>query len=215
MNPIITAVRKYASPLINLVVKLIGITNWPATKVISADDKAKIVELLKKDYYIILTRHSNHLSTYMINMSDYFLTKKWGFWSHGLMNFEDQVNGVADFKLLESTAPGVSWDSFETVFGDISSVCLLKPKNVSIDEWTKVLDKARTDVGKPYDTLYDMAQDKRLSCVELVRDALRGEPNYATDFANFEKICQAFGNITPQMFYGCDDFEIAFEVKRG
>ena len=215
MNPVITALRKYASPLVNLVVKLIGITNWPATSPISADDKAKITELLKKDYYIILTRHSNHLSTYMINMSDYFLTKKWGYWSHGLMNFEDQVNGQADFKLLESTAPGVSWDTFDTVFGDCSAVCLLKPKNMKIEEWTAVLDKAKTDVGKPYDTLYDLAQEKQLSCVELVRNALMGEPNYFLDFTNFEALVQSYGEVTPQMFYGCPDFETVFEVKRG
>ena len=214
MNQILSALRTYAAPLVNLIVKLIGKINWPALYPISDTDKAQIMDLLKKDYYIILTRHSNHLSTYMINISDLFLLKKLGFWSHGLMNFEDTVNNVSDFKLLEATAPGVSWDSFDTVFGDASAVCLLKPTSMKIEEWTAVLDKAKADVGKPYDTLYDLTQDKTLSCVELVRNALQGEPDYATNFANLEALCQSHSEITPQMFYGCADFEVVLEIRK-
>lgn len=198
----------------NFVVTCIGKVKWKQTSGLTTDDKMRIIELLKSDYYIILTHHRNHLSTFAINFSDFVLLHKWGFWAHGLMNFENTVNDVNDFRLLEATAPGVSFDTFDTVFGDADAVCLLSPTSMPVSDWAKVLEKALTDVGKQYDTLYDLTQDQKLSCVELVRDALQGEPEYATNFANLEALCESVNRITPQMFYNCPDFSVKFEVRR-
>jgi hypothetical protein len=75
------------------------------------------------------------------------------------------------------------------------------------------MDKANSDVGKPYDTLFDLKNDNALSCVELVRDALKATDNYEQDFANFEKMIKRSKNLDPHMFYRCADFEIIYEVR--
>jgi len=130
------------------------------------------------------------------------------------MNLEDQVNGVEDFRIVESVGEGVKYTPFEQAL-DVNCIALLKPKRMTIERWTAVLDKARTEVGKPYDNLFDLANDKSLSCVELVRAALMAEPNYTTDFAEFERmIVGAKSKLTPQMFYDCPDFEVVFEIRR-
>jgi hypothetical protein len=206
--------RKYFSWAINPLVVLIGKINWKQTHGITEDDKAKVMSLLVDDYYIILTRHANHLSTYMIGLSDLCLRGKMGFYGHALMNLEDTVDTVSDFRLLQATGVGTGWGTFEEVFGDADAVCLLKPKLMSIDEWTATLDTVKEDLGKPYDTLFDLTQDKKLSCVELVRDVLQASPNYATDCAQFEAMCQGLHALTPQMFRDCLDFEVVLEIKR-
>ena len=40
------------------------------------------------------------------------------------------------------------------------------------------------------------------------------EPNYATDFANFEALLAQYGELTPNMIRDCPDFEVIFEVAR-
>ena len=128
------------------------------------------------------------------------------------MNFEDTVDTDADFRLIQSTGKGVAYAEFSEVF-TTSSTVLLKPKNMPVGDWTAIFDKAKTELGKPYDTLYDMAQDQQLSCVELVRQALLADPTYATNFANFEALVQKYKRITPQMFYDCEDFEVVYEIR--
>ena len=213
MTAFLNLMRTVFGPLISLIVKIIGKINWKQTKGITDEDKATIASLLKDNNYIILTRHSNHLSTLMINLSDYFLLGKMGYWSHGLLNIEGDVSSKADYQLLESTANGVAIDDFDTVFGDCSAVAILKPVKMTAEEWSATLETAKADIGKSYDTLYNLAQTQKLSCVELVRNVLMAEPDYATDYANLEAMCQAHQEITPQMFYGCPDFEVIYEVR--
>ena len=197
----------------NAMVTAIGKVHWTEKNLIVAEEQQIIRNKLSSDYYIILTRNNSHLSTYAICISNFFLTGKWGYWGHALMNFEDAVTSDADFKLVESVGVGVRYGTFDEVFATNSAV-LLKPKNMDIGDWTLILDKAKSDIGKPYDTLFDLQQDKALSCVELVRDALKADPTYSTSFAHFEAMAQKYDRITPDMFYGCPDFEVAFEIRR-
>jgi hypothetical protein len=76
------------------------------------------------------------------------------------------------------------------------------------------MDKAMTEIGKPYDSLFDLKNDNALSCVELGRTALMAEPNYYTNFANFEEMIRKRKNLTPQMFYECPDFEVVYEIRK-
>jgi uncharacterized protein YycO len=206
-------IRKCFGFILNPIIILIGKINWKQTHSITDNEKAKIVEMISKNYYIILTRHGNHLSTYAISLGNFFISGKFSRWSHVLMNFENQVSNIDDFVLIEAVGEGTKISTFNDVFNNPDSVCLLKPKSMSIDKWSNLLDKARTEVGKPYDTLFDLADDKKLSCVELVRDILKAEPNYLIDFANFEKMISKRSNLTPQMFYECEDFEIVYEIR--
>lgn len=192
---------------------LTGKINWGLKNPLTIDEKSEVNALLVPNYYIILTRNNNHLSSYCIGLADFFLRGKFGYWGHALMNLEDTVVDTVDFRFVEAIGTGVQYATFDEVMG-VNSIVLLKPKHMHIEDWTLILDTAKSDVGKPYDTLFDLKQDKALSCVELVRDALQADPSYATSFANFEAMVQKYGRLTPQMIYDCPDFEVAYEVRR-
>ena len=119
-----------------------------------------------------------------------------------------------DFMLMEATAEGVHFSSFMEVF-DCDSVVLLRPKGYTDQDWQETLDALLDEQGLLYDNLFDIADDTRVSCVEMCRQALMQDENYATDFANLEALIKKHGNnLTPQMLYDCGDFEIAFEIRR-
>ena len=204
--------QSIVNTILNAGALLTGIINWKLTNPLTEDEKAKVNVLLVPNYYIILTRNNNHLSSYIIGLGDLIYTHKFGYWGHALMNMENEVVNDTDFRFVEAIGTGVQYATFDQVMA-INSIALLKPKNMAVEAWTAVLDKAHSDVGKPYDTLFDMKQDQKLSCVELVRNALMAEPNYAADFSNFEAMVQKYGKITPQMFYDCPDFEVVYEVR--
>lgn len=206
--------RKYFGWLVNCCSTIIGKINWKQKHPLSQEDKDKISAMLEKDYYIITTRHSNHLSLYAISLAGWLGTGKWSAYGHVCMNLEDQVETNDDFRIVEAVGEGSKYSTFGEVFGDADGVCLLKPRTMTIDHWTEVLDKAKTEVGKPYDTLFDLANDKAVSCVELVRDALQGEPHYKEDFPEFEKMISKINNLTPQMFRDCPDFEVVYEIRK-
>lgn len=207
----------------NVVVTAIGKVSWNglAEKIhgryyqITDEEQAEIRELLKRDYYIILTRRKTHLSTYAINVSHLWLSrfKCFGHYSHALMNTEDQVQTDDDFRLMEATnKTGVAFVPFENVF-DCDSVALLKPKSMTVEEWTAALERLKTFEGRKYDTLYDLQDEMKMSCVEMVRAALKGQPNYEQDFANFENMIKKAKNLDPHMFYTCPDFEVVWEKR--
>ena len=117
---------------------------------------------------------------------------------------------VDKFKFMEATVTGVHYSTFDEVF-DCDTVCLLSPKNMPNKEWTDVIDKLVKENGKPYDDLFQLADESHISCVELVRDALEADDQYKTNFANLEALIQKEGNLLPQMFRECSDFEVVYE----
>lgn len=197
--------------IIKRVVLFIGSIHWNAKEILTSEQQDKIRKLLVDNYFIILTRRRNHLSTFCINFVDLILTGKWGFWAHALMNLEDKVDSDADFRLMEATAIGVHYSSFEEVF-NVQDAVLLKPKKMNLEQWTSILDKAKEQLGKPYDTLFNIADSNALSCVELVRTILQGQKNYENDFANFEALIKKYKNLSPQMIFDCGDFDIIYLV---
>lgn len=214
LTSITAFLRKYFSWLVTWFVELVSLMRWHNPKAINDDQKKQLADLLAKDYYLICTHNRSSLGTFMINLSDWSLTGKWGFYNHCLMNLEDTINNVENFYLVEATTfEGTGFNSFSSIFASADSVALLKPKTMTIDKWTAVLDQAKANVGKHYDCLYDFTQDKKLSCIELVRNCLQKEPNYATDYANFEMMLAKYGELTPEMLYDCADFEKVWEVR--
>lgn len=180
---------------------------------LTEDDWNYLEKTLAKNYYIILTRNSTHLSTYLVSLGNRITTGKWGYWGHALMNVEGDDPTIEEFKLVEATGEGVHFSTFMQVFM-CDSVALLKPKGITHDEWLHVMDKLLQQPGKKYDNLFDLANDQELSCVELVRTALQALPNYNTLFANLEEmIAESGNNLTPEMFYTCPDFDIVYEVR--
>jgi len=200
--------------IVNAASITIGKINWKTKRVLHPSEVATIKEKLKNDYYIILTRHPGHLSTYAISIAHFFLDGDFGYYGHAMMNLEDEVTRAGDFRFIEATGAGVHYSGFDAAFDDqTGSVALLKPKALTLMEWTDVMDYAKTQLGKPYDTLFDIASDKALSCVELVRVALQIMPTYETDFADFEARIKKGKNFDPETFRECTDFEVVYEVK--
>jgi hypothetical protein len=198
--------------LVNWIVITIGKVHWGYRNGLTKAELNDIRRRLIPHYYIIVTRRNNHLSTYFVSLANLFVNGKWSYWAHTLMNLEDEVKSDTDFRLIESTGTGVHYSTFDSVF-QVHGVALLKPKSMPVQYWTDVMDKAMAEIGKPYDSLFDLRNDNALSCVELVRTALMAEPNYETNFANFEEMIKSEKNLTPQMFYDCPDFEVAYEIR--
>lgn len=196
----------------NWLVLTIGKIHWKFKGGLTVEELDKIREMLRNDYYIILTRRKNHLSTFFVGLSNLLLTGKWGYWSHTLLNLENKVHKDEDFRLVEATGKGVHYSEFKDVF-DVHSVILLKPTSMSVEYWTTVMDMALDELGKPYDSLFDLKNDNALSCVELVRSALMAEPDYKENFSKFEEMIYKRKNLSPQMFADCPDFTKVLEIK--
>lgn len=204
--------KKIWESFVDWVVITIGNIHWDYKNGLTEKELTEVRNLLIPNYYIILTHRNNHLSTFFVGFASWIVSGKWSYWAHALMNLEDEVKSDSDFRLIEATGAGIHYSTFEDVF-KVHGAVLLKPRNMSAEYWTKVMDKANSELGKPYDSLFDLRNDQRLSCVELVRTALMAEPDYEKNFANFEKMICENKNLTPQMFYDCPDFEVVYEIR--
>lgn len=178
-------------------------------------DHDEIRKILSKNYFIILTRRRGYLVTYLITLLSSFVDRKISHYTHALMNVEGDLDGHIGFKLVEATSSkGVHYTTFMNVF-DCDSVVLLAPKNVPIREWTLVLDKVKDDIGKGYDSLFDMVNDQKVSCVEMVYCGLKQLPDFETKFPKLIKLIKDRGNnLTPQMLYDTKELDVIFEVRR-
>jgi hypothetical protein len=201
--------------LLSAITFVVSKVRWPQWYPLQEDELTKVKALLKDNYYIILTRHGNHLSTVAINIAHKTLTGNRGYYGHVLMNLEDTVKTDDDYRLVEAIGPGSQFSTFDEVFGTSDSVALLKPVGLKIEEWTAILDKAKTLTGRKYDTVYDMYDDSKLSCVELVRSALLADKKYVQNFGHLEAMLRQYNRLDPQMYYESPDFEVVYEVRRG
>lgn len=195
-------------------VKAISHIKWDQKRTLDDVDKAILRDALISDYFIIATRRRNYLTSFFINLGHFFLTGRWGYFTHVLMNLEDSVNDDSDFRFIEATTKGTKYSTFEEVFGNVDGVALIKPRSMTLDEWTSCLDTAKLQLGKPYDNLFNVKNDLEVNCVELVRIALMALPDYDTRFANFEKMLRDKKTLTPDMFAECDDFHIYHMIRK-
>lgn len=183
---------------------------WSLTE----EDWDVLRKLLKEDYFIILTRRNSHFTTYAIAILEWIKRGKLSHYSHALINIEgDDIKSDKDFILVEATSPGTHTSTFMQVF-DCDSVCLLRPKHFSKEDWDKCVAKVISDIGKPYDIDGNLSDDSKLTCAELDRDGLKQVPDYIKEFPNFEAMAEKHKIAMPQMYYDSGDFEIVFEVRR-
>jgi hypothetical protein len=187
-------------------------------------DREAARELMSFRTYVWVSRRDTHLTTYLISFSDWVLSlwawikngcenkrPRFGFWSHAFLNYDNN-------ELVEAVAKGVKRTFFDEVF-DCDAVAALVPKNLSIDEWASlqpfIAEEMLNQLGKKYDTVFDLSEDERVSCIELVRVVLKKRvPDYDLKFANFETMIQLYKNVTPQMLYESEDFVCVWEVRR-
>lgn len=197
--------------------------HWPRTQAVinggvyynlTEADHDQIREILSKNYLIILTRRKSHLTTYLIALVSGIVDHKISHYTHALMNVEGDLTGHIGYKLIEATGVGVHYSTFMEVF-DCDSVALLTPRGIPLTEWTRVLDEVKTDLGKEYDTLFDISTNKNVSCVEMVYWGLKALPDFEERFPKLIALIRLRGNnLTPQMLYDTGELEVVFEVRR-
>lgn len=89
------------------------------------------------------------------------------------------------------------------------------PPGISREQlsWEKLNDAAYSHLGKEYDSLADILDDRKLNCVEYVWDCLKNIPGSDIWFSGLKKMIEKNGNLCPEMFYDCGSFEIVYEVR--
>jgi hypothetical protein len=176
-------------------------------------EKQKLVELLASDYYIILTGNKYTLSGNIVKFLSLLLNGKWPKYTHVLMNcdFMSNSSDKDKFKFMEATSSGVHYSTFDQVF-DCTNVCILSPRNIRTEDFTEIIDELIKQDGKPYDDLFQLSDESRLSCVELVRIALKANDSYYENFSDLERMISSEKNLTPQMFRDCEDFLAILET---
>jgi len=185
--------------------------SWRKQGLISESQKTELAVHLAQGYYIILTGSRSHLSSVIVSFLSWIKTGTWARYSHVLLNC-DNVTDAGDrnsFKFMEATATGVHYSTFDDIF-NCDAVCLLTPKSVDNEEWTKIIDGLLKQKGKKYDDLFDLSDSSRVSCVELVLNALKAA-DYAEDFEDLDRLIKKEGNLVPQMYRQSQDFVIAYE----
>jgi hypothetical protein len=184
---------------------------WSKKYAVNAQDKEHIANILAKGYYVILTGNKSHLSGVLVSLLSWLKTGKWAKYSHALMNCDniEDPNNTGGFKFVEAAVAGVVYTTFDEVFA-CDTVCLLSPANVKNEEWTAIIDELVKHIGTPYDDLFDLSDSTRVSCVEVVLEALQ-KADYAEEFKHFDAMIKEEGNLIPQMYRDCPDFISVFE----
>lgn len=191
---------------------------------LKSSDRESARDLMTLGSYLWVSRRDSHLTTYLISFLDWLLVlKTWiknghegmrprfGFWSHAFMNYDDN-------EIVEAIGKGVVKNFFDDAF-DCDAIAAMVPRNISRLEWAvlqpKIVKELEKQVGKKYDTNFDLSSEDQVSCIELVRLVLKKEvEDYDLKFANFETMIKMYKNVTPQMLYESKDFVVVWEVRR-
>ena len=195
----------------NKIASLPSKISWRKQGKLTAADKEEIAKHFASGYYIILTGSTSHLSSVIVSLLSWIKTGVWARYSHVLINCDNitDATDTASFKFMEATAKGVHYSTFDEIF-NCDHVCLLTPNNVSNEEWTKIIDGLLKQKGKKYDDLFDLADSTRVSCVEVVLNALKAA-DYENDFKDLERLIIEEGNLVPQMYRQSQDFKVTYE----
>ena len=210
--------------ILRFITGILSATTWNSVRALfnggiyyslTESDHDQLRHVLAKGNFIILTFHKTHLTSYLISLLTILKTRKIPKYVHTLMNVDnlDDPNDWEQFKLMEATNVGVHYSTFMQTF-DCDRVCVLSPKGVTVEDWCKITEGLLEQDGKQYDDMFDLSDSSKVSCVELCLIALRKDPDYNDQFKSFEQMIKDFGNLTPQMFRDCPDFDVVLEIER-
>lgn len=208
-------IPKVFEPLADYVfLKLVNNINWKwARKIIigqynslTFEDKT-IAEkiIIENEYLICLTRQSSYLTTILISLATYIVSRKKTYYTHALM-FE---RGTA----FEATAIGTHLSAASHII-ECDGIVFLRPTGMTQEFWVMMLEEARRNLDRPYDSLFDLSNDREISCIEYVYDSMKTIPGYMSRWPTFMGMVEKQGNITPQMLLDSGDFEIVLEIRR-
>jgi hypothetical protein len=189
-------------------------------------DRDMIRDLCEQGTYLWLTRRDTHLTTYLITFSDYILAlisyyregrkgkkPRLGYYSHAFLNSDKDT-------FIEAVARGVVSSYFDNVFNADAAAGLM-PSKLTRTEWAmfskKFVEVAKSKIGTPYDTFFNLKDESEVSCIELIRVSLHhcmSEEDYNLRFKNFEALIAERRNLTPDMLRDCEDFEVILEIRR-
>lgn len=175
--------------------------------VLSPNDRYIVKTILKSEPVIILTASKVHLSSFLVKVLSYFTTFKKTEYSHAVMSYYDYKDDT--FILIESTNSGVHVSSFDEVMA-CSDICILEIKHDHEKDIDLINNELQKQLGKKYDNLFDIADESRVSCVEVVYHSLK-KFDFDKDYPNLAKTIAEKNTLTPQMFRDCGDFKILFE----
>lgn len=189
-------------------------------------DRDACKDLMERGHYVWLNRRKTHLTTYLISCADFALgVLKWAqrkgrFPRLNFARYTHAFINVTDDLLIEAIGRGVVESYFDECF-DCDWACALRVRGLTDAEWKRVsiamVKCSFWELGKKYDTRFDLNDRREVSCVELIRilvvEAL-GVDEYARRMKALERTVQMSGNLTPHMLYESESFEIVYEVRR-
>lgn len=184
--------------------------NYSLTK----EDQTVVYELLKKDNYIILIWRKSHLTSYLISLGHFLLTGSFAKYSHACINVEGNVDDITKVDIVEAIGNGVVRSEFFDVF-NCDGVCLMKPKLFRQNDWLAAIAELNKhlDQKTQYDTFFNVKDDSKVSCIELVVDSLKESQEF-NKFNHLNWMLKHYKNLTPQMLRDCNDFEVVLEIRR-
>lgn len=209
-------------------VKWCGKIEWTSKDaVMSKVDQDRIWALLSQNHYLILTWRSNHLSSYAIAAAHFLLgvwrwirmggrapAPKFARYGHAAFNVErtDRPDVSEDFELVEAIGKGVIISPFDKVFNCKRAV-LLEP-TIPPHSWQSLADRGLDRLGAEYDFNFDLTQDKKLSCIELVHFMLKGDVDFDIKYEDLSHEIHMFQNrLDPQMYRDSKCFRVVYETK--
>lgn len=189
---------------------------------LTAEQREYARKLMQNKAGLWVSRRRTHLTSYLISLADFLLQlrlwivsgfkgkrPKFSYWTHAFISTPEGT-------LIEAIGKGVFENYFDDVF-DCDAVAYLVPSFLSLIEWDevsdKVIKKARELKGRPYDTVFNIADESAVSCIELFRIALKEVPHYEKHFSDFENMIKVYKNVTPEMLYQSKSFSVAWEVR--
>ena len=222
--------KKLKSILDFILLKIVSPFNWERLTFLftgksyqlTAAQREYARRLMQHKAGLWVSRRRTHLTSYLISFADFALQlrtwvmsgfkgprPKFSYWTHAFIS-------TTDGTLIEAIGKGVFESYFDDVF-DCDAVAYLVPSFLSLTEWSevseRVVKKARELKGRPYDTVFNIADESAVSCIELMRIALKEVPHYEKHFADFEKMINLYKNVTPEMLYQSKSFVVAWEVR--
>ncbi len=193
---------------------------------LTSEDRDKCKDLMESARYIWLSRRKTHLTTYLISLADFalgiiqWIKRKQAFPKLNFSKYTHAFFNIDDDLLLEAIGKGVIESYFDDVF-DCDWICAAKISGLHDHEWEAISIRMASNglkqLGKKYDTIFNLDSDNELSCIELIRvmivEAI-GNDRYAETMMDFQSLIQKSGNLTPQMLRDSNSFEVILEIKR-